>query len=269
MEKIIAYKGMDNNMQCRGYQYEVGKEYEHDGNVETCSKGFHACEYPLDVLGYYNPADSRFFEVEQYGRIDKSGDKTASSELKINAEIGIVGIVKAAIGYTFSRAKKTGKNTASGDHSASQASGDRSASQASGDHSASQASGDQSASQASGDRSASQASGYQSASQASGDQSASQASGDQSASQVTGCFSSTKTNGKYSIATAWGYQSRAMVSDENSYMVLSDWRIDKECNRYLHGAHLVKVGDKLKSKTIRTNTWYWFEGGKLKSKKVK
>ena len=40
---LIAYKAFDENMQCRGYQYAVGETYTHDGRVEMCSSGFHAC----------------------------------------------------------------------------------------------------------------------------------------------------------------------------------------------------------------------------------
>ena len=98
---IIAYKGMDKNMKCRGFQYEVGKTYEMDGPVEACDSGFHACERPLDVFGYYGPANSRFFEVEQSGELSKGDDdsKVASSKIKIGAEIGIPGLVKAQIEY--------------------------------------------------------------------------------------------------------------------------------------------------------------------------
>ena len=79
-----TYKGTDNNLQCRGYQYEVGKEYEHDGNVELCDSGFHACKDPLDVFGFYGPATSRFFEVEQSGEVKTDEEKTVSSKIKIN-----------------------------------------------------------------------------------------------------------------------------------------------------------------------------------------
>ncbi|MCY1283877.1 hypothetical protein D9M69_414170 [compost metagenome] len=68
-EIVIAYKGFDKNLQCRGYQFEIGGTYGHEGKVEACASGFHACEYPLDVLGYYAPAGSRFALIEQSGDI--------------------------------------------------------------------------------------------------------------------------------------------------------------------------------------------------------
>lgn len=60
-----VYKATDKNMKCRGFQYELGKTAEVEGDIELCEKGLHACEMPLDVLGYYAPGDgSRYFEAE-------------------------------------------------------------------------------------------------------------------------------------------------------------------------------------------------------------
>ena len=98
---MIAYKGTDLNGECRGMQYEVGKEYTADGDVSCCKNGLHACGAPLDVFSYYPPASSRYFEVEASGDIDHGGDDTKLSArtLKIKAEIGIPGIIKAQIEY--------------------------------------------------------------------------------------------------------------------------------------------------------------------------
>ena len=103
-QKIKAYKAFDKDLSCRGFKYEVGKEYEETGDIKACEKGFHACPYPLDVFGYYTPAGSRFCEVEQSGKIDDSeSDKVCSSKIRIGAELDIKGLVKAAVSYVKGR----------------------------------------------------------------------------------------------------------------------------------------------------------------------
>ena len=103
-QKIKAYKAFDKDLSCRGFKYEVGKEYEETGDIKACEKGFHACPYPLDVFGYYTPAGSRFCEVEQSGKIDDSeSDKVCSSKIRIGAELDIRGLVKAAVSYVKER----------------------------------------------------------------------------------------------------------------------------------------------------------------------
>ena len=95
-----SYKGFEKDLKCRGFQYEIGKEYECEDAV-ACETGFHACERPLDVFAYYPPASSRYCEVEQGGKTDANSDdsKIASTKIKIGAEIGIPGLVKAQIEY--------------------------------------------------------------------------------------------------------------------------------------------------------------------------
>ena len=96
-EKIIAYKGFNKDLTCRGFQYEIGKEYE-EKEVSVCESGFHACENPLDVLDYYDDMlNNRFCKVEQSGTIKKENHKQASSKIKIVAEIGFTGLFKAGI----------------------------------------------------------------------------------------------------------------------------------------------------------------------------
>ena len=99
-EKIIAYKGFDKNLCCRGFQFKVGEEYEQQGEIKCCKNGFHACANPFDVLDYYDvDKKNRFCQVEQYGIIDnnKEDTKQASSKIKIKAEIGMTGLFKAGI----------------------------------------------------------------------------------------------------------------------------------------------------------------------------
>lgn len=95
---IRAYKGFDKSLCCRGFQYEVGKEYEHSGDISLCKSGFHACENPFDVPDFYGDIlNNRYCEVEQSGSIEGDGKKTVSSKLKVKAEIGFAGLFKAGI----------------------------------------------------------------------------------------------------------------------------------------------------------------------------
>lgn len=128
-QKIKAYKAFDKDLSCRGFKYEVGKEYEETGDIKACEKGFHACPYPLDVFGYYTPAGSRFCEVEQSGKIDDSeSDKVCSSKIRIGAEIDIRGLVKATVSYVKERCTnecnaEPGKPATAGNYGAATARG--------------------------------------------------------------------------------------------------------------------------------------------------
>ena len=106
--KIIAYKGFEKDFKCLGFQYEVGKTYEMDGNIESCRRGFHACESPMEVFDYYDMLTSRFAVVEQSGKIDKEegSTKVCSSCIKIKEEIKIVDIIDLGVEWLK-------KNTAS------------------------------------------------------------------------------------------------------------------------------------------------------------
>ena len=97
--KIISYKGFDENMQCHGFQYESGKEYKMDGNIKCCKRGFHACESPMEVWDYYDMLTSRFAKVEQSGKIDKEDNSTkvCSSRIKIKAELKLVDIINIGV----------------------------------------------------------------------------------------------------------------------------------------------------------------------------
>ena len=126
-QKIKAYKAFDKDLSCRGFKYEVGKEYEETGYIKVCEKGFHACPYPLDVFGYYPPAGARFCEVEQSGKIDDSeSNKVCSSKIRIGAELDIRGLVKAAVSYVKERCTnecnaEPGKPATAGDYGAATA----------------------------------------------------------------------------------------------------------------------------------------------------
>ena len=189
-EKIIAYKAMDKNMQCRGKQYEVGKTY-HEDKADCCHAGMHACENPLDVLHYYPLKDSpRFFEVECGGNVDKSEEdsKLACTELTVKGEVNFAGLVKATVNAVFNRAK--GKEPFS--------------------------SGDYSTAGSSGDSSTAGSSGYSSTAGSSGDYSTAAA---------TGAYCSAKADGKDSIAVVNGACGKARGA-LGCYLVLTEYDDD-------------------------------------------
>ena len=96
---ITSYKAFDKNMQCRGFQYEVGKEYEMDGEIKCCNRGFHACKSPIEVWNYYDMLNSRYAEVEQSGKIEKeeNSTKVCSSHIKIKAELKLADIINIGV----------------------------------------------------------------------------------------------------------------------------------------------------------------------------
>ena len=131
-KKIIAYKGFDKNLKCRDFQYEVGKEYEMDGDIKCCERGFHACESPLEVFDHYDMLNSCFAEVEQSGEIDKEEytTKVCSSRIKVKAELKLADIINLGVEWikdvtSPSKLKKeTDLNDNGGDYAQIGSSGD-------------------------------------------------------------------------------------------------------------------------------------------------
>ena len=96
---ITSYKAFGKNMQCLNFQYEVGKEYEMDGEIKCCTRGFHACKSPMEVWNYYDMLNSRYAEVEQSGKIEKeeNSTKVCSSRIKIKAELKLADIINIGV----------------------------------------------------------------------------------------------------------------------------------------------------------------------------
>ena len=138
-ETIKGFKGFDKDLKCRGYQYELGQDFQEEGKIEACSKGFHFCENPFDVFSYYPPSAengiNRYCVVEGGGSIDKDSDDTkiACSKLHISAEIGLKGLVEAGIKFILDKVNwKDCKESNTGNYSAATNTGDQSAAQVSG-----------------------------------------------------------------------------------------------------------------------------------------
>ena len=100
---VKGYKGFDKNLECRYFQYEIGKEYETE-RAELCREGFHFCENPHDVLSYYSAGDgNRFAVVEASGVSDEKGDdsKRVSIRISVKAEISVFEICRIAVSTFF------------------------------------------------------------------------------------------------------------------------------------------------------------------------
>lgn len=120
-----AYKGFDKDLKCRGFQYEVGKEYE-EGNAKLCEKGFHACENPLDTFRYYGPTYSRYCEVDvdDNGERNDADSKVCGKHIKIGAEIGLKDVINAGVRFVFDKCESATEKNASGESGNAAASGE-------------------------------------------------------------------------------------------------------------------------------------------------
>ena len=277
-----AYKGFDKDLKCRGFQYEVGKEYE-EGSAELCKKGFHACENPLDTFRYYGPTDSRYCEVDVDDNGERNGtdSKVCGKHIKIGAEIGMKGVINAGVRFVFDKCESATEETASGDRGNAAASGDRGNAAASGVSGNAAASGDRGNAAASGvsgnaaasgvrgnaaasgDRgnaAASGVSGNAAASGWSGNAAASGVSGNAAASGLRGTAVASGPSGRASadgaqcIAVAWGQDSLARGSVGN-WLVVSE----RDDDGNIIDAKIVRVD----GEAVKENTWYTLQNGEI------
>jgi hypothetical protein len=169
-DTIQAFKGFNANLQCRGFQFEPGKTYTHDGNVEACKSGFHACEHPLDVFSYYPPAGNRFFAVTLGGTLARhdADSKIAAASITLGAELKIPDMVAAAVKYVFDRSKPDGETatgtrgaaSSTGYGGAASSTGTRGAASSTGDYGAASSTGYCGAASSTGTRGAASSTGY-------------------------------------------------------------------------------------------------------------
>ena len=218
-----CFKGFDKDLKCKDFQYEIGKEYTEE-TADICNCGFHACEFPMDVFGYYPPSDSRYCEVELEENGQKSSDDSqrVGKKISVKAEIGIAGIIKAGVEYIKEQVDwEDDKATNTGNQSAATNTGDYSAATNTGDYSAATNT------------------------------------GDYSAATNTGNYSATIVEGKESIALAAGIKSKAK-GKIGCFIVLAEW---KEIN---YEYHLVDVKSaKVDGENIKEDTFYMLKSGKF------
>ncbi|EBO7752419.1 hypothetical protein D1C03_08940 [Salmonella enterica] len=228
-KEIVTFKGFNKDLKCRDFQFKIGKTFHHDGKVEACVSGFHACECPFDVFSYYPPAESRYAETISFGVIDREeiGDtKIASASITIKAELTLPQFIQRGIEWIWSKIDKSLEQqimtgdwsaaTNTGNWSAATNTGNQSAATNTGDWSAATNTGNQSAATNTGDRSAATNTGDWSAATNTGDWSAATNTGYQSAATNTGNRSAATNTGDWSAATNTGYQSAATNTGNQS-----------------------------------------------------
>ena len=239
-KKVIkSYKAFDKDMKCRDFQYEVGKEYEMDGHIECCTRGFHACESPLEVFDHYDMLNSRFAEVEQSGTIDREGStKVCSSRIKIKAELKLADIINIGVEWlkditSPSNVKADGALNDNGDRKKQIGS--------SGDYAKIGSSGDSAQIGSSGDSAQIGSSGY--------------------SAQIgsSGYSAQIDSTGEDSVIMCAGRNSKAKANI-GSWITLAEWKWSNEKNRYVPVCVKTEYVD---GEKIKADTWYKLENGKF------
>ncbi|MBH9455434.1 hypothetical protein I5L34_02580 [Pseudomonas aeruginosa] len=219
-EVVTAYKGFKQDLTCRGYQFEIGGTYKHEGEVKACASGFHSCEYPLDVFGYYAPGESRFAIVKASGKLSRHDDdsKIASATLVVEAEINMPTMISRAIDWIMSKVDKSVEQTVVGETASNTGNG-----------------------------SAASNTGYRSAASNTGYRSAASNTGNGSAASNTGDYSAAEVSGKESVAASLGIEGRARAS-AGSAIVL--------CHRDDEGRLIHIRASKVGENGVEPDTWY-------------
>ncbi|EJJ6346772.1 hypothetical protein NJH27_002683 [Salmonella enterica subsp. enterica serovar Kentucky] len=268
-KEIVTFKGFNKDLTCRDFQFAIGETFHHDGKVEACGSGFHACECPFDVFSYYPPAESRYAETISFGVIDREeeGDtKIASASITIKSELTLPQFIQRGIEWIWSKIDKsleqqimTGNQSAAtntGNRSAATNTGYRSAATNTGDWSAATNTGDwsaatntgyQSAATNTGNRSAATNTGYRSAATNTGNRSAATNTGNQSAATNTGDLSAAEVSGSQSVAASLGIEGKARASEGGAIVL---------CYRDEDGELIHIRASKVGENGIMPDIWY-------------
>ena len=293
--KIIAYKGFDKNLKCRDFQYEVGKEYEIDGEIECCRHGFHACENPLEVWDHYQMIGSRFAQVEQSGTIDReaSSTKVCSSHIKIKAELKLADIINLGVEWLkdITSPSKTKINNAlndnggysaqigssgdsaqigssgysaqigsSGDSAQIGSSGDSAQIGSSGNYAQIGSSGNYAQIGSSGNSAQIGSSGYSAQIGSSGYSAQIGSSGNYAQIGSSGDYAKIDSTGEDSVIMCAGLNSKAKAKI-GSWITLAEWKLDDTKGRYVPICVKTEYVD---GERIKSDTWYQLIDGEFK-----
>ncbi|ECX1565052.1 hypothetical protein APP40_16480 [Salmonella enterica subsp. enterica serovar Muenchen] len=277
-KEIVTFKGFNKDLKCRDFQFAIGETFHHDGKVEACGSGFHACECPFDVFSYYPPAESRYAETISFGITDseEGGDtKIASSSITIKDELTLPQFIQRGIEWIWSKIDKSleqqimcgnrsaatntgdwsaATNTGScsaatntGNRSAATNTGSCSAATNTGSCSAATNTGSCSAATNTGNRSAATNTGDWSAATNTGNRSAATNTGNRSAATNTGNRSAAEVSGSQSVAAAFGIEGKARASEGGAIVL---------CYRDEDGELIHIRASKVGENGIMPNTWY-------------
>jgi hypothetical protein len=218
-------------MTCRGFQFEVGKTYKHEGAVEPCSSGFHACESPFAVWGYYPICDDtgkmRRFALVECAEAKTDGDKLACASITIKAELTLPDFIQRGVDWILAKVDFT--NTAATN---------------------------------TGYRSAATNTGYRSAATNTGNRSAATNTGNWSAATNTGNWSAATNTGDRSAAAAMGHNSVAMASGYQGCAMAADRSAIFLCERCSTGEIISVFAGIVGRDGLKAETWYRLEDGK-------
>ena len=255
---ITSYKAFDKNMQCRGFQYEVGKEYEMDGKIKCCNRGFHACKSPIEVWNYYDMLNSRYAEVEQSGKIEKeeNSTKVCSSHIKIKAELKLADIINIGVEWlkditSPSKVKADGVLNDNGDR--------RKQIGSSGDSAKIGSSGDYAKIGSSGDSAKIGSSGDSAQIGSSGDYAQIGSSGDYAKIGSSGYYAKIDSTGEDSVIMCAGNSSRAKAK-VGSWITLAEWKWSDEKKRDVPVYVKTEYVD---GENIKADTWYQLKNRKF------
>ena len=255
---ITSYKGFDKNMQCRGFQYEVGKEYEMDGEIKCCKQGFHACKSPMEVWDYYDMLSSRYAEVEQSGKIDKEENsiKVCSSRIKIKAELKLADIINIGVEWlkditSPSKVKTDGELNDNGDR--------RKQIGSSGDYAKIGSSGDYAKIGSSGDSAKIGSSGDYAKIGSSGDYAKIGSSGYSAQIGSSGDYAKIDSTGEDSVIMCAGGNSKAKAKI-GSWITLAEWKWSYEKKRDIP---VCVKSEYVDGGNIKADTWYQLKNGKF------
>jgi hypothetical protein len=293
-EKVItSYKAFDKNMKCRNFQYEVGKEYEMDGEIKCCNRGFHACKSPMEVWNYYDMLNSRYAEVEQSGKIDEEGNSTkvCSSHIKIKAELKLADIIKVGVEWlkditSPSKVKADGALNDSGYSAKIGSSGDYAKIGSSGYSAQIGSSGDYAKIGSSGDYAQIGSSGYSAKIGSSGDYAKIGSSGDYAQIGSSGDYAQIGSSGYSAKIGSSGYSAKIGSSGDSakidstgedsiimcagncsiakakvgSWITLAEWKWSDEKN---HNVPVCVKTEYVDGENIKADTWYQLKNGKF------